>query len=1098
MGEGLSAAPVGPERAARMVQGWLKWDPKPMQAELSGQIGEIHTFADPAGESVYYVVDLEPTGYVIVPAEDEAEPVIAFVEQGRFNPSPANPMGALIGRDLPNRIAITRRMAKIPPPPASEEPMDIRGQARNRWTELEARVELPEPPDTTDNTGLIEPPKTSSISDVRIAPLVQSKWNQMAVSGKTCFNYYTPNNYPSGCVATAVAQLMRYYSFPTTGIGVQMNKIKVIVNGTAETRTVGTLGGDGLGGPYSWDLMPLIPSSSLTTAQRQAIGALCYDAGVVVGMEYSVDGSSATLSDASRELRESFGFSQSVYGRNGWPFSNTNLDFAILRKMINPNLDAGFPTLLAILDSGDDYGHAIVCDGYGFQGDTAYHHLNMGWSGTDDAWYALPTIDGYLGAYDTVYGCVYNTFTSGRGEIISGRTVDSMGQPISGVIVSTNTNNGPIVSITNNKGIYALPRLESNRTYTIAASKIGWSFVSKSGQTRTSVNQSNTCGNLWNLLLVGQLSAGALTLNKAAYTAGDTIQIDLLDNDLNNGGAQSVLVQTSAGDQETVVLTEVTAGKGYYRGTLPTRQRPFTIGNGTLDVWQGQTITVIYQDLNYGNGQPAAVTATATVKGVEEIVYATDFEMGLDSVWTIMNGGNSTDTWEWIDTTDEHGQGKVMLADSDAAGNVKMDEQLILRLDCTDWNTIRLHFEHYFKEFSVDPPEIGDVDYSINDGAWKNLVRYQYGSFEGKVTLNLPGTADGQPNVRIRWRYYNANWDYHWLIDNVQVTGLRGHRPPTVDPLSFFLTLRKTQTITLSGTDDGYPCKRLQYWITTLPRHGSLSDPDMGIITADQLPYALSEGKKQIVYSPRPCFVGEDRFSYSANDFDLTTDGGMSEPAEVFLTHPVILNADFEAGLPKDWTILDGYSDGNTWAWTESGQEGMMIADSDAAGEVFMDESLISPVIDCRAFNQIRLVFDHNFIFFSDEIADVDIRINGGAWHNLIRYQEQDKFEIASLDVSTLAAGQSVVQFRWRYYNAYYDLFWAIFRVTVLAGHAAAGDFEEDCDIDLTNFADLAAAWKSQNGQESFDPACDIAEPFGSIDLADLTLFCQNWMIHLP
>ncbi|NLH17691.1 MAG: hypothetical protein GX455_14030, partial [Phycisphaerae bacterium] len=127
MGEGLSAAPVGPDRAVRMVQGWLKWDPKPMQAELSGQIGGIQTFIDSAGESVYYVVDLEPTGYVVVPADDEAEPVVAFVEQGRFNPSPDNPMGALIGRDLPNRIAITRRIAEIPPPPDSEERTDLRG-----------------------------------------------------------------------------------------------------------------------------------------------------------------------------------------------------------------------------------------------------------------------------------------------------------------------------------------------------------------------------------------------------------------------------------------------------------------------------------------------------------------------------------------------------------------------------------------------------------------------------------------------------------------------------------------------------------------------------------------------------------------------------------------------------------------------------------------------------------------------------------------------------------------------------------------------------------------------------------------------------------
>ncbi|NLH15290.1 MAG: hypothetical protein GX455_01800, partial [Phycisphaerae bacterium] len=872
--------------------------------------------------------------------------------------------------------------------------------------------------------------------------------------------------------ATSTAQLIRYHQYPAAY--------------TPPGKTTHI---------FNWANMPLIPGYSLTTAQRQEIGYLCFQVAESVDMEYSADGSSATLSDASRELRESFGYSQSIYGKNGWPNSNTNLDFSILRKMINPNLDAGFPTLLAILNYGEDYGHAIVCDGYGFQGDTAYHHLNMGWSGTDDAWYSLPTIDGDLGAYDTVYGCVYNTFPNGKGEIISGRTVDSLGRPVAGVQVSTT---GAGITTTTSKGIFAFSRLDSNRTYTIAATKAGWSFASKSGQTGTSVNQSNTCGNFWNLLVAGQLSAGDLTLNKVAYTAGESIQIDLLDNDLNNGPPLTVLVQTGAGDQESVILSEVTAGKGYFRGTIPTKQRPFTIGNGTLDLWQGQTITVTYQDLNHGNGQPAAVIATATVKGSQETLYQTDFESGLDSVWSIVDGGTSTDTWQRIDSIDGYGQGKVLLADSDAAGNVIMDEQAILQLNCAGWKTMRLQFDHHFREFSVDPAEIGDVDVSVNEGAWQNLVRYQYGSFEGQVTLNLPSTADGQSNVRIRWHYYNANWDYHWLIDNVQVTGLRGHQPPTVDPLSYFLTLRKTQTVTLSGSDDGYPCKRLQYWITALPGHGSLSDPDRGIITAEQLPYALAEGKKQLVYTPRPCFLGVDRFVYLANDFDLTADGGMSEPADITLTHPVVLNADFEAGLPNGWTIVDGYSDGNTWAWTESGSEGLMVVDSDIAGEVFMDESLVTPVIDCSHYNQVRIVFDHNFIFFSDEIADVDIRIDGGSWQNLARYQEQDAYEIAELDASAYAAGHSSVQFRWRYHNAWYDMFWAVFRVTVLAGQSAAGDFEEDCDVDLANFADLAAVWQSQAGQDIYDPACDIAEPLGFVDLADLTSFCENWMVRLP
>ena len=65
--------------------------------------------------------------------------------------------------------------------------------------------------------------------------------------------------------------------------------------------------------------------------------------------------------------------------------------------MINPNLDARFPVLLGIIDP-QAIGHEVVVDGYGYTSATLYHHLNLGWSGTADAWYNLPTIS--AGSYN--------------------------------------------------------------------------------------------------------------------------------------------------------------------------------------------------------------------------------------------------------------------------------------------------------------------------------------------------------------------------------------------------------------------------------------------------------------------------------------------------------------------------------------------------------------------------------------------------------------------------------------------------------------------------------------------------------------------------
>ena len=62
----------------------------------------------------------------------------------------------------------------------------------------------------------------SGLDDVRVEPLVKSRWgqenNSMYINyGEPCFNYYTPNNYPCGCVATAMAQVMRYHRHPAFG-----------------------------------------------------------------------------------------------------------------------------------------------------------------------------------------------------------------------------------------------------------------------------------------------------------------------------------------------------------------------------------------------------------------------------------------------------------------------------------------------------------------------------------------------------------------------------------------------------------------------------------------------------------------------------------------------------------------------------------------------------------------------------------------------------------------------------------------------------------------------------------------------------------------
>ena len=474
-------------RAARAARGFLRaCGDRPLNARVGGRVLGVERFNDENGEALYYVVKLEPSGFVIVAGDDLAGPVVAFSEGGEYDASESNPLGALVSGDMRGRIAEAREMQREMDSRRGKAEGDRsrRGvRARDKWEELEGYADGGESGAAFDGAG--------SVSDVRVAGLVGSKWGQDEVAGVPLYNYYTPNNYPTGCVATAMAQLMRYHEYPTVGVG-NNQWFTITVNGISQSAKL--RGGNGYGSAYNWAMMPTVPSGVLTSSQRQAIGGLCYDAGVSVEMSYRSDNSSSYMNDADEQLEDTFRYSNSIFGYN----NNAQIGPG-LTEMINPNLDAGHVVLLGI--DGPQGGHAVVCDGYGYSFSTLYHHLNMGWGGSHDAWYDLPVIDSAY-YFDVIDSCIYNVFTGGSGEIISGRVVDMASNPLAGVTVRAVSGSYNYSSTTNANGIYAIKGAASNKNYTVSASKAGHAFVSKNAVTGRSEDWERQCGNVWGVNFV--------------------------------------------------------------------------------------------------------------------------------------------------------------------------------------------------------------------------------------------------------------------------------------------------------------------------------------------------------------------------------------------------------------------------------------------------------------------------------------------------------------------------------------------------------------------------------------------------------------------
>lgn len=550
------AAPVTPDVAAATVKAWLNLNPQPLGAHLGGQIRGVDTYKDQSGLPLYFVVNLNPSGFVIVSGDDQVEPIIAFVDKGHFDPSPKNTLGALIGKDISFRMAHVRAKKFTP--------SSVETKAHGKWQLFSVKQ-------PTGTNGVKSAMLNDSAITVMVSPFIQSDWNQYTVDNTTgspdCYNYFTPpyaagdvRNYVCGCVATSMAQLMDYFTYPTVGVGTP--SFEITVDSVPFTRSL--RGGDGYGGPYDWANMPLNPLTGYTTSQLQAIGDVTADAGVAVHMAYTAGDSGSFLTAAQTALTSTFKFKNAMITEAG----SLNVGYNLV-GMINPNVDARLPVVLGIIDLSDN-GHCVLVDGYGYNFTSMYHHLNLGWGGDDNAWYNLPFID--TTNNDTFYviqDCIYNIYTNSTGEIISGRVTDSNTNPISGASITAVRVGGGIYTATaDTNGIYALASLPSSSTYVITATNTGYFSSTASFHTGVSVINATNSGNFWGANFYLGIAHGAPVITNQpqnqAIIAGTNATFAV-----GATGALPLFFQWQVQPSGSASWVDLTDGSGYSGSTTP-------------------------------------------------------------------------------------------------------------------------------------------------------------------------------------------------------------------------------------------------------------------------------------------------------------------------------------------------------------------------------------------------------------------------------------------------------------------------------------------------------------------------------------------------
>ena len=227
--------------------------------------------------------------------------------------------------------------------------------------------------------------------------LKTAKWNQ-----NEPFNKYTPNNYPTGCVATAGAIVMKHHGYPAKGIGSHTytwNEQDLTANFEHD---------------YDWANMP----TKYTVGNDEAfdgVARLMSDLGVAVEMQYAKGGSGATMEDLVTALQKYFGYSK--YARL---LAIADLGAEVWNDRLRAEIDADRPILYSAVDSNKG-GHSFVIDGYK---DESFS-VNWGWGGYCDGFYRIGALNPETGGkplgdqYNLSQSAVFSLQPSDGEEVIS-------------------------------------------------------------------------------------------------------------------------------------------------------------------------------------------------------------------------------------------------------------------------------------------------------------------------------------------------------------------------------------------------------------------------------------------------------------------------------------------------------------------------------------------------------------------------------------------------------------------------------------------------------------------------------------------------------
>ncbi len=510
-----------------------------------------------AGAYDYYVFNMEGGGYVIVSGDDRAEEILGYGS------------GHMDVNNLPCNVAWWL------------------GHYKEQLEYLIANPKL-----QVETPSMMSP----MLRATTVPQLLTCTWDQEAPyynqcptsGGKHCM---------TGCVATAMAQVMYFWKYPNElpaveGYNQEANSYYGVPALTLEDLPATTLDWANMIDDYS--------SVNYTTAQANAVAKLMRYCGQAAKMEYTPDGSGAYSEDQMAAMVK-FGYNSGAEYVQKSDYNNTNWN-----AMMQAELEARRP----ILYGGNDRsagGHAFVVDGY--NASTNKYHVNFGWSGYDDNYYALDAFTGSGYTFNYYQDMIIGVYPEGSTLETYAPVLGNASNVGTTSFKASWTDQTPSENVTS----YTLYVDEYNANVLLTETFAGIT-VSNDGTADISSSLDEYCDNAgWTGSAVYQGAGGFAKVGSSSYagnlttpaldlsSCGGTITVKFNGKYYNNdassvvvscGNVSQTVALTGTAADYTVVLTGVSATSGQKVNFANTaRRKRFYLDN--IEITPGNTSTTL-------------------------------------------------------------------------------------------------------------------------------------------------------------------------------------------------------------------------------------------------------------------------------------------------------------------------------------------------------------------------------------------------------------------------------------------------------------------------------------------------------------------------